>query len=154
MKYIDYYKTLGLTRQASQDKINKSFRSLARKYHPDLNKDPEAENKFKEINEAYEVLKDPKKRSQYDALGPNWKSGQQFRPPPGFENQFNFGGGAGGFTSSGGFSDFFSTIFGSGMNGMGGGGGFGRKPGGPGGESFDFSDLFGQSRNACRPKKS
>lgn len=125
VEYKDYYKILGVGKSASQDEISKSFKKLARKYHPDLNPDNKAaEAKFKEINEAYEVLKDPEKRKLFDQLGANWQHGQNFQPPPGFENmRYNFGGagGAGGF-DAGGFSDFFETIFGGGMGGgMGGG---------------------------------
>jgi len=114
VEYKDYYKVLGVERKASQEEISKAFKKLARKYHPDLNpNDSQAEAKFKEANEAYEVLKDPEKRRMYDQLGPNWQHGQNFQPPPGFEG-FNFeGGGAG-------FSDFFETIFGGGFGGQGG----------------------------------
>ena len=134
IKYKDYYESLGVARSASQDEIQSAYRKLARKYHPDINKSKEAESRFKEISEAYEVLKDPDKRKQYDALGANWKTGQEFSPPPGFENfRFNFtgpgsaGGGAGSGGSGGGgfqfngnnFSDFFETIFGG--NGASGG---------------------------------
>lgn len=109
MEYKDYYKLLGVSRSASKDEIAKAFKKLARKYHPDLNpNDSVAETKFKEINEAYEVLKDEKKRKLYDQFGSNWEHGQNFQPPPGYDN-VNFGGG--GF-SQGGFSDFFETIFG------------------------------------------
>lgn len=120
MKYQDYYKTLGVERTATADEISKAYRKLARKFHPDVNKGKGAEEKFKELTEAYEVLKDPEKRTQYDALGENWRSGQEFRPPPGWENIFSGGargqrsgatfsfGGAGG----GGFSDFFDMLFG------------------------------------------
>ncbi len=113
VQYKDYYKILGVSRNATQDEINKAFRKLAKKYHPDFNpNNKEAEEKFKEINEAYEVLKDPEKRKRYDMLGANWEHGQNFDPPPGFENikfHFRTGGGGGGFE---GFSDFFDLIFG------------------------------------------
>jgi curved DNA-binding protein len=133
VEYKDYYKLLGVTRSASQDEISKAFKKLARKYHPDLNPgDATAESKFKEAGEAYEVLKDPEKRKLYDTLGPNWQQGQNFQPPPGFENmRFNFGGQGGGpgggqGFEGGGFSDFFETLFGGGGGGPRGGfGGFG-----------------------------
>lgn len=123
MKYQDYYETLGVKRDATQDEIKRAYKKLARKYHPDINKEKGAEEKFKAINEANEVLEDPEKRKRYDALGANWKSGQEFRPPPGFENfSFDFGssgrGSAGG--SFGGFSDFFSALFGEMAQGRGG----------------------------------
>jgi curved DNA-binding protein len=115
VEYKDYYKLLGVSKTASKEEISRAFKKLARKYHPDLNpNDPEAEKKFKEINEAHDVLKDPEKRKLYDSLGPNWKDGQNFQPPPGFEN-IHFGGGQG-FGDSG-FSDFFETIFGGGFGG-------------------------------------
>jgi len=122
--FQDYYKTLEVPRTASQEEISKSFKKLARKYHPDVNKSPEGEEKFKALNEAYEVLRDPEKRSRYDQLGANYKAGQDFRPPPGWENvfqQFQSGGGPGRgragtasfqFGNNGGFSDFFSMLFG------------------------------------------
>src|SRR5271169_126042 len=87
VQYKDYYESLGVPRTASADEIKKAFRKLARQYHPDVAKDKKkAEEKFKEINEAYEVLSDPAKRKKYDELGANWKSGTEFRPPPGYEN--------------------------------------------------------------------
>ena len=101
MKFKDYYETLGVDRKATGEEIQKAYRKLARKYHPDINKTTDAEDRFKEINEANEVLSDSEKRKRYDALGANWKAGQDFRPPPGWETngegfQFNFGeGGAG-----------------------------------------------------------
>jgi len=117
VQFQDYYQTLGVKRDASQDEIKRAHRKLARKYHPDINKSKEAEKKFKQASEAYEVLKDPETRKKYNALGANWKAGQNFTPPSGFENmRFEFGSGSagsGGFTfSSNDFSDFFGSIFG------------------------------------------
>src|SRR6266508_1777752 len=125
VEFKDYYQTLGVERTASDEEIRKAFRKLARQYHPDVAKDKKtAEEKFKEINEAYEVLSDPEKRKRYDALGANWKQGAEFRPPPGWES---FGGGSRGGAHGGrrgqnggvefefggtGFSDFFEQIFG------------------------------------------
>ena len=116
MEYRDYYQTLNVPRSASADEIKKAYRRLARKYHPDVSKEKDAEAKFKEVQEAYEVLKDPEKRAAYDQLGSNWKAGQEFRPPPDFGGGFEFRGaprgGGGDFDSS--FSDFFSSLFGGG----------------------------------------
>ena len=155
MKFQDYYKTLGLSRTASQEEIQKAYRKLARKYHPDVNKSQEAEEKFKAINEAHEVLKDPEKRSKYDTLGPNWQAGQDFRPPPGWENfasragwpgggrtTFHFRSGPGspsgpgssdfsGFGGSG-FSDFFDALF---------------------GQSFDAGTRRGPQRNSRQTRR-
>ena len=119
MEYRDYYKILGVARTATADEIKKSYRRLARKYHPDVSKEKDAESKFKELQEAYEVLKDPEKRAAYDQLGSEWKSGQQFRPPPDWASGFEFtgdagargAGGAHGFEEQG-FSEFFSQLFG------------------------------------------
>lgn len=132
VEFKDYYKILGVSKTASEDEIRKSFRKLARQYHPDVagNK-AGAEDKFKEINEAYEVLSDPEKRRKYDTLGPNWKQGGGFQPPPGWGGP---GGGARGgagprpdFEFEGtGFSDFFEQIFGN-VRGPGAGGGRGRR---------------------------
>jgi curved DNA-binding protein len=116
MEYKDYYKILGVGRDASAEDIKRAYRKLARQYHPDKNKARGAEDKFKEANEAHEVLSDPKKRKAYDRLGANWKAGQDFTPPPGWETHFGgrgFGG-RGGFAGGGDFSDFFSTLFGGG----------------------------------------
>ena len=131
MKYLDYYQVLGIPRDATPDAIKKAFRKLSRQYHPDVHKTPGAEAKFKEINEAYEVLSDPAKRSRYDTLGPNWKAGQDFTPPPGgfegFPGGIHFDFQTSGMPGGGGnFSDFFSALFGDlggmgGMSGMGGG---------------------------------
>ncbi|MCC6220425.1 MAG: J domain-containing protein [Deltaproteobacteria bacterium] len=121
--FQDYYQVLGVSREASQQDITKAFRKLARKYHPDLNKgDKKSEEKFKEINEAYEVLGDSKKREKYNELGANFKAGQSFQAPPGWEDilgGFNVKGGGGqsqsfGFGGQGGFSDFFNMLFGGG----------------------------------------
>jgi curved DNA-binding protein len=117
VKFRDYYEVLGVPRTATQEEIQRSYRKLARKYHPDVSKAKDAEDKFKEINEAYEVLKDPEKRQKYDQLGANWKAGQEFRPPPGWDVRFDFGPGGGGqsdfqWGGTGGFSDFFEALFG------------------------------------------
>jgi curved DNA-binding protein len=140
LEYKDYYATLGVKKDASQDEVQKAYRKLARKYHPDVNKDPKAEAKFKEIGEAYEVLKDEEKRKKYDQYGSAWKSAQQRgAPPPGWEGMhFDFGGEPGGFDFGGmgggeGFSSFFEMLFGR---------------GGPGGRT---ADGFGGGRFGPRP---
>ena len=132
VQYKDYYQSLGVPRTASADELKKSYRKLAREFHPDVAKDKKkAEEKFKEINEAYEVLSDADKRKKYDELGANWKSGAEFRPPPGYGGGQSFRGGraAGGeeFHFGGtGFSDFFEQMFGARMRGA-GADGFGRR---------------------------
>jgi curved DNA-binding protein len=114
MEYKDYYKVLSVARTANADEIKRAYRKLARRYHPDVSKESNAEEKFKEVQEAYEVLRDTEKLAAYDQLGAQWKAGEQFRPPPdwgqGFE--FSFGGGGGGEDAAG-FSDFFANLFGS-----------------------------------------
>ncbi len=112
MEYKDYYKILGVARDASPDEIKQAYRKLARKYHPDVSKEKEAETHFKNVNEAYEVLKDPEKRAAYDRLGSHWQAGQDFRPPPEWESAFNFGTGRAGFSGHADFGDFFESVFG------------------------------------------
>jgi curved DNA-binding protein len=111
MQYRDYYEILGVTRGAEADEVKRAYRKLARKYHPDVSKEKNAEDKFKEVQEAYEVLRDPDKRAAYDQLGRNFRSGQQFRPPPDWAQRFGQTGGQR-FTDLNGFSDFFSSLFG------------------------------------------
>ena len=112
MEYKDYYAILGVKKDATQDEIKKAYRKLARKYHPDVSREPDADIRFRELGEAYEVLKDPEKRAAYDRLGSRWQEGQDFRPPPDWNEGFEFSGG--GFTGAdqGDFSDFFELLFG------------------------------------------
>jgi len=117
VKFKDYYQILDVPRTATENEIKKAYRKLARKYHPDVNpEDQTAEDKFKELNEAYEVLSDPEKRQRYDELGPNWQAGADFTPPPGWQwermESRDFGDLFGGGPGRGGFSDFFETLFG------------------------------------------
>ena len=135
MEFRDYYKVLGVERTASADQIRKAYRRLAHKYHPDVSKEANAEARFKEMQEAYEVLKDPEKRAAYDQLGSQWKAGEQFRPPPDWGSGFEFSGdgraragrsrgrgagprgfgaGEGGGLGEQDFSEFFSSLFGGG----------------------------------------
>ena len=109
MEYKDYYQILGVERSASSEDIKKAYRKLARKYHPDVSKEAEAETRFKEVGEAYEVLKDPEKRAAYDQLGSNWKAGQEFRPPPGWNSRFHFDGNLDDVLDLG---DLFENLFG------------------------------------------
>ncbi|RZI41321.1 J domain-containing protein [Herbaspirillum sp. HC18] len=114
MEFKDYYQTLGVARDAAADDIKKAFRRLARKYHPDVSKEPDAEARMKDVNEAFAVLSDPEKRAAYDQLGSSYRSGQEFRPPPDWDAGFEFTGR--GFPGGDGdFSDFFSELFGSRM---------------------------------------
>ena len=112
MEYKDYYKVLGLERNATQEEVKRTYRKLARQFHPDINKDPAAESQFKEIGEAYEVLGNAEKRAAYDQLGNQWKQGQEFKPPPNWDTGFEFSGA----DSAGGgqqYSDFFDALFGA-----------------------------------------
>jgi curved DNA-binding protein len=111
MQFKDYYETLGVARGADAGEVKRAYRKLARKYHPDVSKEKNAEEKFKEVQEAYEVLKDSEKRAAYDQLGRDYRSGQQFRPPPDWEQRFGQSG-SHRFSDLNGFSDFFSTLFG------------------------------------------
>lgn len=146
MEFRDYYEVMGVARDATQDDIKRAYRKLARKYHPDVSKATDAEARFKEVGEAYEVLKDPEKRAAYDQLGADWQNGQEFRPPPNWDEGFEFSGGsaggnAGGFSQQQ-FSDFFQSLFGQGGFGGGARGG----PGGHGGgQSFR---MRGEDRHA------
>lgn len=115
IQFQDYYKVLNISRTATQEEIQKAYRKLARQYHPDINKAKDAEDKFKQISEAYEVLKDTESRKKYDALGSNWKAGDNFKTPSEWQNiHFDFGksnsNSVHGFS---GFSSFFDTIFGN-----------------------------------------
>jgi curved DNA-binding protein len=155
MQYTDYYEVLGVGRDATQNQIKRAYRKLARKYHPDVSKEPDAGAKFKEIGEAYAVLRDPEKRAAYDQLGANWQAGQDFRPPPDWDAGWEFrgggygqddgygpAGGGGGFDASQ-FSDFFETLFGGG-----GGGGFPGAQGGFGGTQDVYRKRRGEDHNA------
>ncbi len=142
MEFKDYYKLLGVARDASADDIKKAYRKLARKYHPDVSKEPDAEARFKEVAEAYEALHDPEKRAAYDQLGSDWRAGQDFRPPPGWQPGAAGHGQAREFTAeeAAQFSDFFESLFGGVRGGR---------------ESFDGFDGFearGQGAGAGRDR--
>jgi curved DNA-binding protein len=122
MQYRDYYEILGVTRGADADEVKRAYRKMARKFHPDVSKEKNAEEKFKEVQEAYEVLRDADKRAAYDQLGRDFRNGQQFRPPPDWAQRFGQSGGQR-FSDLNGFSDFFSSLF--------GGAGFGAAGSGP-----------------------
>lgn len=128
MEYKDYYDIMGVDKKATEADIKRAYRKLARKYHPDVSKEADAEVKFKEVGEAYEVLKDKEKRAAYDQLGSNWNAQQDFNPPPGWDSGgFDFGGGRSGAAGAGhgagfgggqneDFSDFFESLFGQGRS--------------------------------------
>jgi len=113
MEFKDYYTTLGIDRDATQDEVKRAYRKLARKYHPDINKEDTAEQRFKEIGEAYEVLQDVEKRAAYNKFGKDWQAGQDFKPPPDWDSGFEFGGGGYTETDASQFSDFFESLFGA-----------------------------------------
>ncbi len=146
MAYIDYYKILGVAKNASQDEIKKAYRKLARKYHPDLNPgDKEAEKKFKELNEANEVLANEENRKKYDKYGENWKHGEEYEKAQQQQRQYqqqqNYGGGFGGFSGADfgegeDYSDFFQSMFGGNA-----GGGFGRSSRGSASGKFKGQDV-------------
>lgn len=143
MEFKDYYQVMGLERSATPEDIKRAHRKLARKYHPDVSKEKNAEARFKELAEAYEVLKDPEKRAAYDQLGADYKAGQDFRPPPEWASSHASGGGDFGGGPFGGHdtdhSDFFDALF----RGMGGG-----SHGGPRQHSQDMFDMHGQDQHA------
>ena len=135
MEFEDYYDTLGVKRDASQDEIKRSYRKLARKYHPDISKETDAEAQFKQVGEAYEVLKDPEKRAAYDQLGADWQAGQDFRPPPDWDQGFEHQGD--GFSEAQ-FSDFFESLFGQ--------RGYGSAQGAPGQPGFQTRGMDSHAR--------
>ncbi len=137
MDFKDYYSTLGVAKDATADDVRKAFRKLARKYHPDVSKEPDAEARMKEVNEAYAVLSDPEKRAAYDQLGQGYRPGQDFRPPPDWDAGFEFSGDGAPGAEAADFSDFFAELFGR----MGAGGA--RARGGP----FQGEGLHAQGQD-------
>lgn len=137
MEFKDYYEIMGVNRDATQDEIKRAYRKQARKYHPDVSKEANAEKRFKEVGEAYEVLKDPEKRTAYDQLGANWKSGQDFQPPPDWDQGFEYHGGDFTRADAEQFSDFFETLYGR--------GGFTQ---GSGGQSYEGLHAHGEDSHA------
>jgi len=137
MEFRDYYEVLGVPRDATADDIKKAFRKLARKYHPDVSKEKDAEARMKDVNEAYAVLSDPEKRAAYDQLGRGYQPGQDFRPPPDWDAGFEFSSHGYRPDEAAGFSDFFEQIFGrAGMGGR----GFGQSHAGRGGARMQGED--------------
>ncbi len=113
MEFKDYYTTLGIERDATQEEVKRAYRKLARKFHPDVNKEADAEQRFKEIGEAYEVLQDTEKRAAYNKFGKDWEAGQDFDPPPNWDKGFEFNGGGYTENDASQFSDFFESLFGA-----------------------------------------
>jgi curved DNA-binding protein len=128
LEFKDYYQVLGVQRDATAEDIKKAFRKLARKYHPDVSKEPDAETRMKDLNEAFAVLSDPEKRAAYDQLGQRYRAGQDFHPPPDWDAGFEYSGRGFSEAEAAEFSDFFSELFGSrfgaGRTGMHGSHGF------------------------------
>jgi curved DNA-binding protein len=114
VEFKDYYQVLGVAKTAPADEIKKAYRKLARRYHPDVSKEPDADKRMKEVNEAYAVLSDPEKRAAYDQLGSRWQPGQDFQAPPGWDAGFEFSGDGAQGAQAGDFSDFFASLFGRG----------------------------------------
>ena len=112
MEFKDYYAVLGIERGATEDEIKRAYRKLARKFHPDVSKEADAELRFKEVGEAYKVLKDPETRAAYDRMGSQWQAGQEFQPPPDWDAGFEFRGGDAGMGDGADFSEFFEALFG------------------------------------------
>lgn len=149
MEFKDYYAIMGVARDATQEEIKRAYRKLARRYHPDVSTEADAEVRFKELGEAYEVLKDPEKRAAYDQLGTGWKAGQDFRPPPDWDQGFEFHGTGFSDADAECFSDFFESLFG----GLHGGFGAHRQFHARGEDTHAkiFIDLVDAYRGAVRP---
>lgn len=163
MEYKDYYSIMGVARSAGPEEIKRAHRRLARQWHPDLSKEPDAEARFKELSEAYEVLRDPEKRAAYDRLGPHWRAGQDARPPPGWNagqeapgrgHEWRFSGSHGQRRQDADFSDFFETLFGRSFQGAGfasgrrGGPGFAGAQAHPHGRTDGNAAQPGEDRHA------
>jgi len=152
MEFRDYYQTLGVARGASTDEVKKAYRKLARKYHPDVSKESDAEARMREVNEAYAVLSDPEKRAAYDELGNRYGAGQEFQPPPDWGAGFEFSGAGGGpGMRDEAFSDFFSSLFGRAGRGRGAGGAGARRMRGSDHHArilVDLADVYGGATRA------
>lgn len=152
MEFRDYYQTLGVARGASTDEVKKAYRKLARKYHPDVSKESDAEARMREVNEAYAVLSDPEKRAAYDELGNRYGAGQEFQPPPDWGAGFEFSGADGGpGMRDEAFSDFFSSLFGRAGRGRGAGGAGARRMRGSDHHArilVDLADVYGGATRA------